>query len=865
MPFAPGDSLGPYRLLVPLGAGGMGQVWRARDTRLERDVAVKVLPEDFATDADRRRRFEQEARALAALNHPNIVAVYDVGENYFASELVEGRSLRGVHLKVSEALEMAAQIAEALAAAHAAGITHRDLKPDNIMVTRDHRVKVLDFGLAKRRSVTAGSDAETATTPGVILGTAGYMAPEQVCGEEADARADMFSFGVVLYELLSGRRAFGGATTVEALNAILKDDPAPLTGAVPAALERTLRRCLAKAPEQRWQSAADLASELRWIASGRGDSIAPRRPRRWFPWAAAVLGLAAGLAGVALYVTRGAIPTASYRFTIPPPENASFNNIALSADGRTVAFTATREGRRSLWVRSLDSLESRPLAGTEEAVYPFWSPDGQWIGFFSGGKLRKVAAGGGPVFTLADAPTARGGAWSNADGGVIIYAPNSENGLVRVAAAGGGAPTTLTVADPETLDGRHRWPQFLPDGRRFLYWAMSGQPGRTGIYLGSLDEPGQKKRGRILMETPACAMFVASGQSDRGHLLFPRDGSLLAQACNMARGQVEGQPLLVAERVGSSGSTYETDFAVSPRGVLVYSPGARTYTHLTWLDRGGKRIGTLGTPGSNYFPGISPDQKRVIFQRADGAQVDLWTFEGAREAPSRFTFHPAVDAIGIWTAKGDGVVFESFRSGQGDIYLKPSNGSQEERPLLQSEQTKRANGVSANGRWLIYEGMSEKTGRDLWLLPLDSAKPQPSQYLVTPFNEYHAQFSPDSQWVAYASDESGRPEIFVQSFPPGRGKWQISSQGGTMPRWRSDGRELFYYSTGGSVIAVPVTTGGAFQQGQSVPLFSTSLPRQTVGIDYDVAAGGQRFLVNALSEQAASEPYTVIVGWASAR
>jgi Tol biopolymer transport system component/predicted Ser/Thr protein kinase len=833
-----GDKLGPYEILAAIGAGGMGEVYRARDTRLGRTVAIKICKEQFT------ERFEREARAIAALNHPNICALYDVGPNYLVMEYVEGETLRGP-VGVEEALPLASQICEALDAAHEKGIVHRDLKPVNIKVTTEGKVKVLDFGLAKAFG-PEGPEAPTQTQ--AIVGTAPYMSPEQAQGKNVDRRTDIWAFGCVLYELLAGQRAFG------TLAAVLQAEPdwSALPGDTPEKVRAVLRRCLQKDRTERLRDIGDARLELKEVPAS--VPLPAARPRA-LPWIAATVATAVALVLGLIHFREAPSEQQAVRLPLLPPEKTSFGEIAVSPDGRRVAFTARdAAGKIQLWVRPLDALASQALPGTEGALYPFWSPDSRWIGFFADGKLKKVEVAGGPPQTLANAPAGRGGAWSRH--GVIVFAPNPTGPLVQVPASAGEAkPVTELDASQEF---GHRWPQFLPDGRRFLYSIQSGRPDHRGTYAGSLDS---RQKTRLL----ASAASAAYGM---GHLLFVRERALLAQRFDANKLQLAGEAFLVAEPVGVEAAFYRTRFSLSETGVLVYDAGGGASRRLQWFDRGGKALETVGPPGEYLSVELSPDALRLAADRGDPetGNVDIWLFDLARGASSRFTFHPAIDSGPVWSPDGRRIAFRSNRDGVFNLHQKDASGAAEEELLLKTLANKFPTGWSPGGRWLLYNEQDTKTRWDLWVLPQDGRQPQP--WLRTEFDEVRGRFSPDGQWAAYTSNESGRYEIYVRPFAPGgaagTGKWPVSTGGGEQPRWRGDGKELFYLGPDRRLMAVEVrTAGGRFEVGPPRALFlmrAAVLPGAFHTV-YAVTADGQRFLINTEGEEAASQPATVVINW----
>jgi Tol biopolymer transport system component len=885
MPIQPGTKLGRYEIRSQIGEGGMGEVYLARDTQLGRDVAVKVLPSAYSIDKDRLHRFEQEACAASALNHPSIIVIHDIGTHdgapYIVSELLEGQTLRsrigGTPLGQRRAVDYALQIAQGLAAAHEKGIVHRDLKPENIFLTKDGRIKILDFGVAKltqpdrNQSQTNIPTRRVDTDPGVVIGTAGYMSPEQVRGKGLDYRSDIFSLGAILYELLSGRRAFQGESAADTMSAILKEDPPELTETnktISPALERLVNHCLEKNPDARFHSARDLAFALEAVSTSPGSgetftAVTPMAPRaslvKHLPWLiVALLGIALliALPFAILYFrqTPPATPVAT-RFFIYPPERAYYGgSFAVSPDGRRVVSRISFEGKVLLWVHALDSLTAQPLAGTEDSSLPFWSPDSRFIGFFSKGKLRKIEVTGGPVQTLCDAPDPRGGTW-NADG-VIVFAPKGGDVLYRVGAAG-GTPVPLTALDTSRKETSHYHPRFLPDGRHFLYLANSPQRESAGIYVGSLD----KQVPKLLVNTDASAAYAPPG-----YLLFLRDRTLMAQGFDADRLELKGEAFSVVEqvdRLGASGARFAL-FSVSETGVLTYRSGFSDSSQLIWFDREGKPLGTVGPTGGYNSPWLSPDEKRVAFgrQESQGGGSDIWLLELARGNLNRFTFDPAGDQYPIWSHDGSRIVFSSDREGVLNLYQKAASGAGNDEVLLKSDYPKIPNDWSADGRFILYQTGGLST--DLWVLPL-SGEQKPFPFLQTEFNEGWARFSPDGKWIAYNSNESGSWQVYVQSFPASGGKWMISTDGGAQPQWRGDGKELFYISSNRKLTAVDVKgNGSTFEAGVPKALFDLRL--QTPGLpgprnSFIVAADGKRFLVASISEERLTTPTTVVMNW----
>jgi serine/threonine protein kinase len=877
MNLATGTKLGPYEVLSPLGSGGMGEVYRARDTRLDRAVAVKILPERLSSNPERRQRFDREARAISSLSHPHICSLYDVGQqdgiDYLVMEYIEGESLadrlkKGA-LPLNQALMYAIQVADALDKAHRAGIVHRDLKPANIMLTRSG-AKLLDFGLAKLLGNHPEADLARSNLPtepigitgeGTIVGTFQYMAPEQLEAGQVDARTDIFAFGAVLYEMITGRRAFTGKSRVSLIGAILKDDPSAISTIqpmTPPALERVVKTCLEKDPDERWQNAHDLMRELKWVAEP-GSEAATRGPvgggrnRERLAWIAAtatlLLALIAALPFVIAHLREPPVDTRVIRLSIPAPTLSTVGgqSFAISPDGRRLAFVAAdSSGKPRLWVRQLDSLNPQPLPGTDGASSPFWSPDSRFIGFFGDGKLKKIDVSGGSPQTLCDAPHNRGGTW-NRDG-VIVFAPRTRSALYRVTAAGGEAAPLTTLE--QASEYSHRWPQFLPDGRHYLY--LSRQE-KSGIYLGSLDS----KETRRIVDTDFNAAYAP-----QGYLLFVREAALMAQPFDAGKLELTGEPSRVAEQVRLT-TDLNSHFTASENGVLVFQSGGQIAdSQLAWHDRAGKQLNTVGPPGNYVNICLSPDEDRVAFVRREKSIDNIWLIDIAGNTPTRFIFVPS-DSTPIWSPDGSRIVFSTIRNGPADLYVKPASGSSNEEPLLKTGQAKLPTDWSSDGKLLIYQESNAKGKWDLWILPLQGDW-TPRPFLQNDFNKINAKLSPDGKWMAYCSDESGQPEVYVQPFPGGGGKYQISIAGGGDPRWRRDGNELFYISADGKMMAVEVKAGSTFAAGATKPLFDTPLRELTDSLQpfdsYAVSRDGQRFLINDFTETSAP-PLTVVLNW----
>ncbi|HSE31170.1 MAG TPA: protein kinase [Pyrinomonadaceae bacterium] len=894
MSIVPGTKLGRYEIRLKIGAGGMGEVYRARDTQLGRDVAIKVLPSTFSVDHDRLRRFEQEACAAGALNHPNILVVHDInahdGASYVVSELLEGETLRkrisGTPLGQRRAIDYALQIANGLAAAHEKGIIHRDLKPDNIFITNDGRVKILDFGLAKLTQAD-GEQAQTDvptrrvdTDSGVVMGTVGYMSPEQVRGQKVDQRSDIFSFGAILYEMLSGRRAFHGQSAADTMSAVLKEDPSELSDTnktVSPALERLVNHCLEKNPEGRFHSARDLAFALETIAGVPTTSdqtltaVTAVPARGWtsrkFPWLiAAALGVL--LLGTVPFIwnyfrpARQVQTAEQSRFIVSLPDKAvTIGPPVVSPNGRWIVFRLNTEDRRELlWARALNSLELQPISGTEGGAQPFFSPDSRSIAFFAGGKLKRVDISGGPPQNICDVPTPNnaGGTWNN--NGLILFAQAPTDGLYRVSAAG-GTPVRITEVDASHDEVGHAWPYFLPDGRHFLYLVRNTQPEKSAVYIGLLDSKETKR----LVQVHSSMAFARPG-----YLLFVRDDTLMAQPFDAERLELTGEQFALAEQTSRNPVNGRAFFSVSDNGVLVVRTGELVLNKLIWFDRTGKQLGAITKEGTYNAPALSPDEKKVAVRRLDfqaTLAADIWVIDLERGTETRLTFDPATDSMPGWSPDGNWITFVSTREGSTRLYQKRANGSGAEETLGTSEQAKASPDWSHDGKFLLYGQMNPGTIWDLFVLPLSGdRKPQP--VVQTNFVEIHGRFSPDGRWIAYSSNESGQFQVYVQSFPPSGSKWPISIDGGAQPRWRGDGRELYYFTPDRKLMGVEVNGGSdKFQVGEPKPLFELRV--RGAGIDvgfpgsgyYTVTRDGKRFLVASSAEVPEKQEITVILNW----
>ena len=881
MSLEPGSKLGRYEIRSKIGAGGMGEVYRARDEKLNRDVAIKVLPSTLSENGDRLYRFEQEAQAAGALNHPNILAIYDVGTNgtapYVVSELLEGESLRDrlAHgpLPSRKAIDYATQIARGLAAAHAKGIVHRDLKPDNLFITKDEHVKILDFGLAKLVQPLAEEESQTDiatrkvhTDPGTVMGTAGYMAPEQVRARAVDHRADIFSFGAVLYEILSGRRAFHRDSAIETLNAILNEEPADLTNTQPSiapALERVVSHCLEKSPERRFQSASDVAFALESIS---GVTSHPSQAtlthhdlptaRTWtrerLIWLGVCLILAAGMATLAIaYFSRAAPKVQVVRLALTPPEKALFSGaVTISPDGSLVAFISiSADGKRQLWVRSLDAERPELMAGTEGATAPFWSPDSRSLGYFANGKLFKVDAAHGRPQQLCDALESGGAAW-NREGVILLAGPQ---GLQRVSAQG-GTPVLATKVDAK--EEAHRWPSFLPDGRHFVFLADAQTTENHHIRLGSLDS----QETQILFGAVSRIVYAPPG-----YLLYVNQGALVAQPFDARSLKLTGDPITVAEHiteVPEIGSNHYFDYSVSENGVLAYQIGSQK-SQLVWYDRDGKKLEPLGEPDSYASISLSPDGRRVAagLLDPDGRQSDVWLIDLSRGAKTRLTFNPQSDGDPVWSPDGKRIAFSSNRAGDGHIHIYDTSASAtgDDQLSLNSNADDVPTNWSRDGKNILFMRFQNDVPASVWLLSLDDHQANP--LLQSPsFSQGAAAFSPNGRFVVYDSTESGRLEVYVQTFPLSGQKWLISSGGGGMPRWREDGKEIFYLTEDGRVMSAELKSDSSFENVVTKQLFQSEI-KLLSGYPFTATPDGSRFLVNTPAEANNPAPMVVLVNW----
>ena len=873
MPIPTGTRLGPYEIAGPLGSGGMGEVYRATDSRLKRQVAIKILPGGLASDPDRLARFQREAEVLASLNHPHIAAVYGFedaqGSKALVMELIEGPTLADriaeAPIPIDEALSIARQIAEALEAAHEQGIIHRDLKPANIKVREDGTVKVLDFGLAKLSDAAGTGRAElgdpsqsptitaaAATGLGVILGTAAYMSPEQARGRPVDKRTDVWAFGAVLYEMLTRRRAFEGEDVTETMAAVVKSTPdwAALPADVPPHIVTLIQRCLEKDRTARVGDIAVARFLLSPLASVGASPLAPpRRTGRLATTMVLLLAAAGVAAGLLALRDRDAAPDLpAFRFEIAtaPTDDPS---TALSPDGAQIAFVANEDRVPMLWIRALDSVENRALPGTEGASYPFWSPDGRTIGFFAGGKLKRVEIAGGMPLEIAEAPNGRGGAW-NADG-VILFVRGVNAPVMRVPARGGPVES---VTEVNTDSGpAHRLPQFLPDGSRFLFTSTLGTAETNGVYVGSLD----KRPPVRLLPGDSGGRFAAP---DR--LLAIRQGALQAYTFDPDSAVVAGEPVVIAQGLGAVASI--TVFATSDTGVLAYRPGTAQRRQLVWMNRQGAVLGTIGDPRTDYIasPELSADEQSVVVFEQSTGENDIWVIELARNLRQRVTDGPPADAHPLWDPDGRHIVFNSQRFGRSGPTRQAISGGTAV-PLFTDAETGLVLSWTRDRRYVLLRRDTQATGADLVAV---APGPEPRQVLVAQsrYDETEGQFSPDGRWIAYVSNESGRAEVILQAFPDGQPRTRVSTNGGTQVRWSGDGREIFYVDPDGTMMAASVAASGTSPDVKlPVPLFKTHLASgpNVLGYkpQYAVSRDG-RFLLNTAIESASS-PIVVSVNW----
>ncbi len=882
MSLSAGTRLGPYEILAPLGAGGMGEVYRARDGRLGREVAIKVLPAAVSSDPERLKRFEKEARSASALNHPNIVTIHDIGESsgtsYIAMEMVDGQTLRELlaegAIPAKRLLAIAAQVADGLAKAHGAGIVHRDLKPENVMVTRDGFVKILDFGLAKLTQpddpsgATQSPTVSGGTEPGLVMGTIGYMSPEQALGKALDFRSDQFSFGSIVYEMATGKRAFSRGSAPETLTAIIRDEPesglAPMT---PTPLRWIVERCLAKNPDDRYASTRDLARDLSTLrdrlaeaVSGSSASTAAaasvarptRKGLRTVPWVlAALLGL--GLAWLLFSGSRTNAPAAGpMRFSVTLPQGVALSesdiesHSAISPDGRWLVFVGSSGEKERLYLRPIDSLEARPLPGTEGAITPFWSPDSRYVGFYADGKIHKVAVAGGPPQIICDGGIESLPSWGS--GGQILFVQLGEkNGGLWVVNASGGEPRRVMALDAGRGETAHVWPYFLPDGRHFLFITMNRAADRSRLPLraGSLDSA----------ETTAVGVVASRVEYAQGYLLHVREGVLLAQPFDAGKLRMTGEPVALADHVYQFNGPLMAGFSASQTGVVVYEPSTRS-SRVSWLDRTGRELERLPVTGAIRALRLSPDSRSLAMGIDDEKKgsSDIWTYDLERRLPARVTLDPRDEKNPVWSADGQSIFLRCDWNGPPDIYRISVRSPESAAPAVVRPGVQIPEDVSRDGRFLVFTEFIRRTNGDLWLLPL-SGDGKPVALSQAPFDEKGARFSPDGRWLAYYSFESGGRDVSLRPVEASGERFRISSGGGTMPRWRRDGKELYYLAPDNEVMRVALSSSVPPQPSAPAALFRV----ESVVRDYDVAADGQRFLVDVAEPDPA--PISVLANW----
>jgi Tol biopolymer transport system component/predicted Ser/Thr protein kinase len=884
MPILPGRRLGPYEILSAIGAGGMGEVYKARDTRLDRIVAIKVLPAHLADRADLRERFEREAKTIASLNHPHICTLYDTGHqdgiDFLVMEFLEGETLAQRLMKgplpLEQVLQYAIEISDALDKAHRKGVTHRDLKPGNIMLTKSG-TKLLDFGLAKLQQEAAPANAllselptakDPLTAQGTILGTLQYMAPEQVEGKEVDARTDIFAFGAVVYEMATGKKAFEGKSQASVMGAIMHLDPPPmssLTPMTPPALDRVVKKCLAKEPDDRWHAAKDLCDELKWIA-GSGSQAAPipiaqvrgmgALGRRGLIFGVGVSLLVALATGFAVWILKPSpsLQVSRLTITLPPGQQLagldSGPAVALSRDGTQLAYVARQGGMQRVYLRAMDTLEASPIPDTEGGVSPFFSPDGKWVGFFAGGKLKKVSVNGGAAMPIGDASIPQGANWGTQ--GMIAFSPTTVAGLLQVSDAG-GTPQPLTRLAKGDIS--NRWPEFLPGGKAVLFASGPSALNFNSAWV-AIVAVGTGERRNV----------IQGGMNPRyalsGHLIYAQEGSLMAMPFDPQRLTTAGSPVPVAVGVRQSPANGAAQYSFSATGTLVYLAGGvqSAQSRLVWVSRNGAEQ-TLAAPARAYLnPRLSPDGGRIAATIAE-QESQIWLYDLSRDTTTRLTFEGYANAAPTWTPDGKRIVFDSNRGGPSNLFWQLADGSGGLEPLNSSQYLQVPMSWSPDGQLLAFFEVGPTTGRDIWVLRLADRKAQP--FLRTPFNECAARFSPDGRWLTYMSDESGHNEIYVQPFPGPGGKWQISTDGGTEPMWNRNGRELFYRS-GDKMMAVDIATQPGFAAGKPRMLFEGQY-RLTPGTapNYDVSPDAQRFLMLKPSESAETTPtqINVVLNW----
>ncbi len=892
MALAPGKRLGPYEILAPLGAGGMGEVYRARDTRLDRTVAIKVLPQHLSADPHLQKRFEREAKAISSLNHPHICALYDVGRqdgtDYLVMEFLEGETLgarlaRGA-LPLAELLRNAAQIADALDKAHRHGVVHRDLKPGNIMLTKAG-VKLLDFGLAKRAGLGgAAADAATAataatagqpiTSEGTIVGTYQYMAPEQLEGKEADARGDIFAFGAVLYEMATGKRAFEGATQASLIAAILKEEPRPLSTLAPMtppALDRLVRTCLAKDPDERYQSAHDILLELKWIAEAGSQAgltapvVAHRNVHERLAWAtaAAILTLTAIALAIG-YVWRAPKPIQPMRLSAEIGADVSLETssgpaVIFSPDATRLALLAhSADQQVCLYVRGLDQLQAVPLPGTEGAQNPFFSPDGQWIGFFANGKLKKVSAQGGTTaVTLCDAGIRASGSWS--EDGTIVFAMRDNSGLFKVSSAG-GTPEPLTTLDQQAGEVTQRWPQVLPGGRTILFTSGTTTSDQDADFV--VYSPADKQR-KTLHRRGFYPRYLPSG-----HLLYVNEGTLFAVTFDLQRLEITGPATPILEGVVANPATGGAQFSFSETGIFTYVASSGRNLSINWMDRVGKFTPLREAPGQYSTPMFSPDGKRLALHVGDSKRADIWVHDWERDTATRLTFTGEAIRFPVWTPDGQRITYSAReKDGSFGLFWIRADGGGDPQRLTNNKNLQVPTSWSPEGKVLAFHQYNPETYTDIMILSVEGNeisgwKPgEPKPFHNSTSNDWRAAFSPDGRWLAYTSGEAGNNEVYVRPFPGPGAKWLISSGGGEVPTWSQNGRELFYRNQKTIMVVGYTASGDTFRPAKPQPWS----PGQVVGPmgarNFNLHPDGKRFavLMPAHGKEAAKADKVVII------
>jgi eukaryotic-like serine/threonine-protein kinase len=872
MTLQPGSRLGSYEILSPLGSGGMGEVFKARDTRLDRAVAIKILQGHLAVSPETQQRFEREARVISSLNHPHICTLYDIGHqdgmDYLVMEYLEGESLadrltKGA-LPLPEILKIGIEVVDALDRAHRQGLVHRDLKPGNIMLTKSG-AKLLDFGLARATGLapiagemSSPTMSRPLTAEGTIVGTFQYMAPEQLEGKEADGRSDLFSFGAVLYEMATGRRAFEGKSQASLIASILKEAPAPISSisaVTPPALDRVVMRCLEKDPEDRYQTARDVLLELKWVAEGGSRAGVPavvakrRKSREKLAWRLVALASAAALVLGVNGVLNRPEPPVPIEFLAPVPAGLVFiDTPKISPDGRAIAFAALDTlGIQRLWIRRLGSLESTPLTNTELAGRPWWSPDGRHIAYMADGRMRKIAVDGGPPQTVCESRSRGDGAWSKR--GMILYDGSPTDSVMKVS-AGGGTPVPATRIDRKNGETGTAWPHFLPDGRHFLYLGLTSKPEESYLKVGDTesDKVVTLQKGNF-----SRIEYVAPG-----FIIFVRDRALLAQSFDAGSMKLKGDAFPIVDDVSAGGgTTSNADFSTS-RSALVFRGGlAGRRTQVTVFDREGREVRTIGDPTTLYNVSLSPDGRRLATSGQD-PNIDIWITDLARGVTTRFTFDAAADGAPVWSPDGSTIAFVSYRLGRDAIFFKRSDGVRSESLLIAGGEM----GVgdwSRDGRYLA----AVLGGQNGGIFTIDLAGDRtPHPVVVTPFQEGEPRFSPDGRWILYSNNESGRREIYIQSLLGGGGKWQVSTDGGRDPRWSRDGTEIYFISATNNLMAIDVTTTPTISLGTPhLIVRSIAWDPDRYGLNYDVSADRQRFYVRRVSGATELPASTVIVNW----